>query len=139
MKFKIIGALLLLITGFFITSCENEKSIEFKRYYSEGAVVYQSRCQNCHAADGDGLSGLIPPLNDSLYLKNNKTAVACYINSGLKGPITINNKSFDGAMPANNLAPMEVAQVITFINNSFGNKLGLTTVDQAEADLNKCK
>jgi hypothetical protein len=42
-------------------------------------------------------------------------------------------------MPANNLAPMEVAQVITFINNSFGNKLGLTTVDQAEADLNKCK
>jgi len=139
MKFKIISALLLLIAGFFMISCENEQSIEFKRYYSEGAMVYQSHCQNCHAADGDGLIGLIPPLNDSLYLKNNKTALACYINSGMKGRIVVNKKSFDGAMPANNLAPMEVAQVLTYINNAFGHKLGLTTVDQAEADLNKCK
>ncbi|MGZ3946392.1 MAG: c-type cytochrome, partial [Mucilaginibacter sp.] len=133
MKFKIISALLLLIAGFFIISCENEQSIEFKRYYSEGAIVYQEHCQNCHAADGDGLSALIPPINDSLYLKNHKASLACFINSGLKGPIIVNKRNFEGTMPPNNLSPMEVAQVLTYINNSFGNKLGLTTVDQAEA------
>jgi mono/diheme cytochrome c family protein len=139
MKIKVIGTLPLLLFICFILSCENEQSIEFKRYYSEGAIVYQEHCQNCHAADGDGLSALIPPLNDSLYLKNNKSSLACYINFGLKGAITIDKRQFDGVMPANNLSPMEVAQVITYINNSFGNKLGLTTVDHAEADLGKCK
>jgi len=139
MKFKVIGALSLSLIVSFMLSCDNEQSIEFKRYYSEGAIVYQTRCQNCHGADGDGLSALIPPLNDSLYLKNNKASLACYINSGLKGAITVDKRQFDGAMPANSLAPMEVAQVITYINNSFGNKLGMTTVDQAEADLGKCK
>jgi len=138
MKLKIISALLLLIAGFFIISCENEQSIEFKRYYSEGAMVYQTRCQNCHGADGDGLSALIPPINDSLYLKNNKASLACYVNSGLKGAITVDKRQFDGVMPGNNLSPMEVAQVLTYINNSFGNKLGLTTIDQAEAALEKC-
>ena len=139
MKIKVIGALSLLLVICFILSCENEQSIEFKRYYSEGAIVYQEHCQNCHAANGDGLSALIPPLNDSLYLKNHKALMACYINSGLKGAITIDKRQFEGTMPANNLAPMEVAQVITYITNSFGNKVGLTTVDQAEADLRRCK
>ena len=139
MKIKVIGTLSLLLFICFILSCENEQSIEFKRYYSEGAIVYQEHCQNCHAADGDGLSALIPPLNDSLYLKSNKSSLACYINFGLKGAITIDKRQFEGMMPANNLSPMEVAQVITYITNSFGNKLGLTTVDQAEADLGKCQ
>lgn len=139
MKVRVIAALSLLILTVFVMSCENEQSIEFKRYYSEGAVVYQAHCQNCHAADGAGLSALIPPLNDSLYLKNNKAFLACYINSGLKGSIIINKKNFEDAMPANNLAPMEVAQVLTYIDNSFGNNLGLVTVDEAEADLSKCR
>jgi mono/diheme cytochrome c family protein len=139
MKFKVIGLLSLFICALCIISCENEQSIEFKRYYSEGAMVYQSHCQNCHGADGDGLSALIPPLNDSLYLKNNKRLLACFINSGLKGAITVDKRQFDGVMPPGNLAPMEVAQVLTYINNAFGHKLGLTTVDQAEADLSKCK
>ena len=65
----VIFTLLLLLV--FIVSCENDSSIEFKRYYSEGAQVYQTHCQNCHGAHGEGLLSLIPPLTDSVYFKNN--------------------------------------------------------------------
>ena len=139
MKLKVIGAISFLLTLFFIVSCESESSIEFKRYYSVGSEIYQTHCQNCHGKSGEGLSALIPPLNDSLFLKKNKLSLACYVKYGLKGPITINGKTFDDAMPANQLSPMEIAQVLTYISNSFGNKLGVINSEQAEADLGKCK
>jgi mono/diheme cytochrome c family protein len=139
MKIKSTIILFGLISILLIVACESESTIEFKRYYSSGAVVYQEHCQNCHGSKGEGLFGLIPPLTDPGYLKDNKSSLACYINTGLKNTIVINKKQFTDVMPPNNLAPMEVAQVITYIQNSFGNKLGLITVDEAEADLEKCK
>ncbi len=137
MKLKIIGFILAIII-LFIVSCESEQTIEFKRYYSAGVEVYQSHCQNCHGANGEGLSSLIPPLTDSVYLKNNKAALACAIKSGLKGAIIIKGKTFDDVMPANELTTMELAQVITYVGNSFGNKLGTVPVDQVDTDLSKC-
>ena len=50
------------------------------------------------------------------------------LKMGLKGTITINGKTFDDAMPANDLSPVEIAQVLTYIGNSFGNKLN--TIDE---------
>lgn len=137
MKIKVIALLASIL--FFIISCESDESIEFDRYYSTGAVVYQTHCKNCHGANGEGLSDLIPPITDSVYLKHNKNALACFIKSGLKGPVTINGKAFDDAMPANDLSPMEIAQVLTYAVNSFGNKLNTINEQQVEADLGKCK
>ncbi len=139
MKYKVIVAISFLLTLIFIASCESETDIEFKRYYSIGAEVYQSHCQNCHGANGQGLMALVPPLNDSLFLKNNKSSLACYIKSGLKGPIKINGKDFDDGMPANELSPMEIAQALTYVCNSFGNKLNGINQEQVQADLAKCK
>lgn len=138
MKLKIIGFISVIVI-LFIVSCESDESIEFKRYYSTGAQVYQTHCQNCHGAGGEGLSSLIPPLTDSIYLKNNKTALACFVKYGLKGQIAIKGKAFDDAMPANNLSPIEIAQVLTYIGNSFGNKLNTINLQQTERDLSKCK
>jgi mono/diheme cytochrome c family protein len=138
MKLGIFGAIATVII-LFIASCQSDESIEFKRYYSSGALVYQSHCQNCHGVNGEGLSALIPPLTDSIYLKNNKNALACYITSGLKGQITVKGKTFDDAMPANDLSPLEVAQVLTYIGNSFGNKLNTINEQEVQADLAKCQ
>jgi mono/diheme cytochrome c family protein len=138
MKLKIIGFISVIVI-LFIVSCESDESIEFKRYYSTGALVYQTHCQNCHGAGGEGLSSLIPPLTDSIYLKNNKTALACFVKYGLKGQIAIKGKVFDDAMPTNDLSPIEIAQVLTYIGNSFGNKLNAINLQQTERDLSKCK
>lgn len=137
MKSRIIFSLLGLVIALAI-SCQNDGSIEFNRYYSNGSVVYQTHCQNCHGAKGEGLQGLIPPLTDSLYIKKNKQQLACFLKTGIKGKITINNKTFDGDMPASELTPLEIAQVLTYVTNSFGNKVGTSTVEIVNADLTKC-
>jgi len=93
-------------------------------------------CQ--HGANGQGLLALMPPLNDSIYLKANKHILACYIKFGIKGKVTIGNKQFENAMPANDFAPIEIAEVLTYVTNSFGNKMGTITSEQAAADLKGC-
>jgi len=139
MKAWLIIGSLLLSSVFLVISCENDSSIEFKRYYTEGAQVYITHCQNCHGTHGEGLLALIPPLTDSVYFKNNKTTLACSIRDGMKDPLIVGGKGFANTMPQQVLSPIELAEVITYIQNSFGNKLGLTTVDQVQADMTNCK
>jgi mono/diheme cytochrome c family protein len=139
MKLKLTGGIIALVFVLFIISCESDEGIEFKRYYSSGALVYQTHCQNCHGEKGEGLSALIPPLSDSVFLRKNKSALPCYLKNGLKGSIIINGKTFDDAMPANDLSPVEIARVLTYIGNSFGNKLGTIDEQMVQADLRICK
>ena len=138
MKLKLISGILFLFTVF-IVSCQNDGQIEFTRYYSGGSAIYQARCQNCHGAKGEGLQQPIPPLTDSAYLKKNKNSLACFLKNGLKGEIRIHSKPFDGEMPADSLAPIEIAKVLTYVTNSFGNKSGTINLQQVQADLAKCR
>ncbi len=142
MKLKAIktaGLILFSIITATIVSCQNEAQVEFQRYYSNGSAIYQSHCQNCHGAHGEGLQALIPPLNDTAFIKTNKAALACYIKNGLKRKILVSNRGFEGEMPGNDLAPVELAEVITYVSNSFGNKSATTKSQQVENDLNACR
>lgn len=139
MRITLICAIGFCVIMLSFISCENEGSIEFKRYYSSGALMYQSHCQNCHGANGEGLSALIPPLTDSLYIRNNRSLLPCFVKAGLKGKINIKGKEFDDVMPANDLTPQQIAQVLTYVTNSFGSKLGEINEQQVETDLEKCR
>lgn len=138
MKLKIIGGLVLLL-AVMVASCQSEQEIEFNRYYSGGSLVYQQHCQNCHGDKGQGLQSLIPPLTDSTYLKNNKTKLACFVKNGLEGKVTINGRTFDDQMQGDDLSPLEIAKVLTYITNSYGNKLGTINLEQVQRDLKNCK
>jgi mono/diheme cytochrome c family protein len=139
MSWKLTGALIVFVTILFIAACQSDENLEFKRYYSSGALVYQQHCQNCHGDNGEGLSALIPPLSDSAYLRKNLGSLPCYIKNGLKGQITIKGKTFDDAMPVNDLSPVEIAQVLTYIGNSFGNKLSTIDEQSVQKNLAGCK
>ena len=138
MKGKIIGGICLLAFFAMIYSCQSDASIEYDRYYSGGAVVYHDHCRNCHGDKGEGLNGLIPPLTDTAFLKSNKAKLAYQLKNGLKDKITVGAKAFDGTMPASGLSPIEMAQVITYVTNSFGNKQGVVTGDEVETALKEC-
>jgi mono/diheme cytochrome c family protein len=138
MKLKVVtGIGLLLIV--LIVSCQNSEQVEFDRYYSSGSLVFNSRCQNCHGQHGEGLQGLIPPLTDTGYLKKHVLSLSCDIKYGIKGNITVSNKLFEGEMPANDLPAIEIAEVLTYVTNSFGNKMGTVTSQQVEGYLEKCR
>jgi hypothetical protein len=58
--------------------------------------------------------------------------------NGLKGKLKISGRNFEGQMPEVDLAPIEIVQALTYVTNSFGNKLGTVNVDMVNADLIKC-
>ncbi len=133
---------LILLTAFvlLVSSCMNDEDIEYKRAYTAGAVIYQYHCQNCHGNTGEGLSALMPPLTDSVYLKQNKAQLACILKYGLNGKlIIVHGKPYQNQMPPADLAPIEIAQVLTYVKNSFGNKLGGVKVEEVNKDLQACK
>jgi mono/diheme cytochrome c family protein len=122
------------------SACLGADSVKYQRYYADGSQVYKVHCQNCHMADGQGLAQLIPPLNDSTFLRKNRAKLACYIVYGLNDSIKINGIDYQFAMPAEkHLAPIDLAKVLTYITNSFGNKQGIFDVKEVDQNLNNCQ
>ncbi len=121
-------------------SCQSDQQITYARYYLSGKNLYIKHCQNCHGVKGEGLGGLVPPLTDSVYIKNRYVKIPCIIKNGLKGEIAINGKSFKEEMPANmQLANIEIAEIATYLTNSFGNKLGVYSVIQVDSNMKDCR
>ena len=140
MKLAFITGIGLLFIMTVVVSCQSEDQVEFNRYYSGGSVLYLAHCQNCHGEKGEGLQALIPPLTDTVFLKQNRSSLACYLKNGLKGKLSIAGREFEGEMPAaGDLSPIEVAKVLTYVTNSFGNKAGVINLQQVQADLKNCK
>jgi mono/diheme cytochrome c family protein len=138
-KIIILISFLALTSAVFFSACVNEDSIKYQRYYSDGLQIYKDHCQSCHMDDGNGLAGLIPPLSDTTYLKANRKMLACYVVYGLSDTITINGKQYDGKMPAEkHLASIDLAKILTYLTNSFGNKQGIFDVKEIEKNLYDC-
>lgn len=130
-----------LISAFFLLqACQSEQQLNYARYYTNGKQVYEQHCQNCHGNNGQGLANLYPPLTDTTFLKNNKSQLACIVKYGLNDTLNINGTSFTGKMPAEpDMPPIDIAAVITYITNSFGNKQGLYDVANAGAHIEDCQ
>ena len=141
MKSKLL--LSLIATGsifFIVSSCQSDNDLIYNRYYTSGSLLYHNHCENCHGINGEGLANLIPPLRDSVYLRKNLARLPCFVENGLKDPVMVSNKTFTGqAMPAqDNLSAIEIAEILTYVTNSFGNKAGLLDAAKVNSDLAAC-
>ncbi|WP_131537139.1 c-type cytochrome [Pedobacter nototheniae] len=140
MRKYIINSIFIVSIVAIIVSCQNQQQIDLQNYMANGKDIYVAKCQNCHGENGEGLGELAPPLTDSVFLKNNKTRLACIIKNGLNESITIHGKEYKEKMPAfPELANIDVAQVMVFITNSFGNKQGFVHYNEVSKDLQNCK
>jgi mono/diheme cytochrome c family protein len=140
MRRKILLFLFTVTLASMVYSCQSAQQLEQDRYYVNGRDIYLAHCQNCHGAKGEGLGELAPPLTDTTFLKENKHQIAGYIKYGLEGPITVGGKVYNEKMPAeDNMADIDIAQLIVYITNDFGNKQGMYTTEQVAADLKNYK
>jgi len=131
--------LIFLCAASVLEACQSDNELNYARYYTSGKQLYDLHCQNCHNADGTGLNALIPPLTDTAFLKNNRNKLSCIIRHGLSDTISVNGILYSGVMPANHeMAEIDVAALVTYITNSFGNKQGLYDVSRAGTDLKNC-
>lgn len=86
-----------------------------------GEEIYQDFCLKCHLTSGEGVSGVFPPLKNSDYLMNNIEKSIAGIKFGLKGEIIVNEEIYDGVMAKQGLDHEEIADVMNYIINQWGN------------------
>ena len=150
---KLFGVILLVAC---ITSCGNSNSdsgkkeeqktlgyrdeIRLKQYKANGAKIYSKYCVNCHQPKGTGLASLYPPLAESDYLMADLKRAACIIKNGQSNEIEVNGKTYNQMMPGNEqLTNLEIAEVLTYITNSWGNNGGLSGVKEVDKWLKNCE
>ena len=93
-----------------------------------GEALYNGTCSVCHQSNGAGLPNVFPPLAKSDYLNADKTRAISIVLNGLSGPVTVNGAKFDSVMPPmSQLNDDEVANIVTYAINSWGNKGGTVT------------
>jgi mono/diheme cytochrome c family protein len=127
---SIIAAGMLVITSSFFQKYDLKKSVE------RGKEVYTLYCITCHMADGNGTADVYPPVAKTAYLKNPAKTLINIILLGQNGNITVNGKKYDGQMPAQNfLTDEQVADVLNYTRNSFGNKIPTAITPQQVKDL----
>ncbi len=147
-RYFVIGfiAVLLFACGGGKEKQEEEKSglssrdeIRLKQYQVQGAKVYATYCANCHQQDGKGLASLYPPLAGSDYLLEDLPRAACIIKNGQSKEIVVNGVTYSQMMPGNPITNLEVAEVLTFIANAWGNEGGLIGVKDVDKWLEECE
>jgi nitrite reductase (NO-forming) len=105
----------------------------FEERMKAGAIVFKTNCAACHQENGQGIPNAFPPLANSDFLMADKKRSIKIVKHGLEGSVTVNGKTFNSVMPALGLSDDDVASVLTFVRNSFGNKGDAVTVDEVKS------
>jgi mono/diheme cytochrome c family protein len=99
-----------------------------------GQKVYETVCSVCHQPDGGGVPGMNPPLIKTDWVLGDKARLIGIVLKGLQEKIEINGDSYDNIMPANDyLTDQEIADVLTFVRNNFGNKASAVKAAEVKA------
>jgi mono/diheme cytochrome c family protein len=117
---KIIVLIYLISLGIFSSLLFQNKTK--KESIKSGSEIYQDFCLQCHLSSGIGVFGVFPPLKASDYLLENTNLSIAGIKYGLRGKIIVNNEEYDGIMLRQGLDNEEVADVMNYILNEWGNK-----------------
>lgn len=144
--------LTLWLSGFFLAlsfiSCSRNKGgessnasdVKFKQYYLQGQTLYITHCSNCHQKNGTGLGRVYPPLDKSDYMNNHFEEVICLMRNGKQGEIIVNDKSYVQGMPANPaLTDLEIAEIASYIYNTWEHNRGIIEVKDVSVILSSCK
>lgn len=133
-----ITFLLLLLFSVANNACTSADP-KFRQYMVEGEQLYRTHCSNCHQVDGKGLRRVYPPLASSDYMEANFERVICGMKYGLQGEIVVNDIDYVQAMPGvPSLTELELAEIATYIYNSWGHQRGLVEPMEVTTLLDSC-
>ena len=98
-----------------------------------GQEIYNG-CLQCHQGNGMGLAGQFPPLADSEYVTGDVRRLAAILINGISGEMEVKGVLYNSQMPAwkDTYNDEEIAAVLTYVRNSFGNKADPVSKQQVE-------
>ncbi len=133
MKFKILLLLFSMQLAIALLSCENKP-------FRQGEILYLNFCANCHIEDGSGLAGNIPPLAGADFVAQNQEQLACIIRYGLEGSVMVNGLTYQNPMAGiPQLSEFEIANIINYINQAWGNDYGYLPLKTIRESLEECR
>jgi len=96
-----------------------------------GQQLFTGTCSVCHQANGAGLPGVFPPLAKSSLLAAEPKRAIDIVLHGLTGKVTVNGQEYNSVMPPmTQLNDDEVANILTFVLNSWDNPGGRVDADE---------
>jgi len=98
-----------------------------------GKNIYMQTCFACHQAEGQGIPNAFPPLAKSDYLNADVNRAIQIVLKGKTGEITVNGEKYNSVMTRQAISNDEVADVMTYIYNSWDNNKTNVTKSQVEA------
>jgi mono/diheme cytochrome c family protein/glucose/arabinose dehydrogenase len=107
--------------------------------FLKGAQIYKrdGHCITCHQPDGEGLPAAgFPPLARSKWTYQSEERLIKLTLNGLMGPMEVNGVKYAGQVPMTPFGGMlndeEIAAVLTYVRNSFGNKGSVITSEKVQ-------
>lgn len=101
---------------------------------TRGQKVYLQYCLACHQMDGGGVPNMNPPLIKTSYVTGDKVRLIKVVLNGFAQSVDIDGESYSNNMPPQAfLKDQEIADVLTYVRNSFTNKGTAITVTQVKA------
>ena len=133
-KVSVIALIAIVTVLMSLTSSPLQEDL--KASIERGKKVYESTCLACHQVNGSGVPGMNPPLKKTKWVLGDKKTLINIILKGMDEEIEVNDETYSNVMPAfANLSDQEIADVLTYTRNSFGNKASQIT----EADVKKLR
>lgn len=142
MRYVYVCITLLCVTAF---ALPEERVVvaqpSLKASMERGKTVYLQRCMACHQADGGGVPRLNPPLDAASKVKgNDKLYLVRVIIKGMTERVEIDGEYYDNNMSANpDLTDIQIADVLTYIRNSWTNKAPAISAAEVKAARVKIK
>jgi mono/diheme cytochrome c family protein len=116
------------LVGFFSVQPSVQESIK------RGKGVYETYCLACHQADGGGVPRMNPPLAKTVYVLGDKNRLIGIVLNGMDEPLEIDGETYTNVMASHDfLKDQEIADVLTYVRNSFGNKASAVLPDEVKA------
>ena len=110
---------IFFIIPFLVYTQNDSLSISIK----SGKSLYEDFCLRCHMPDGQGQIGIIPPLAKSDFLfKHIEESIKAIKFGGIDGEITVNGVKYNSKMEKMGLYDDEIADIMNYTLNSWGNK-----------------
>ena len=99
-----------------------------------GQAVYARTCLACHQPTGMGLPPVFPPLAGSEWIAKGASIAVRNIVNGMQGPVTVKGVTYNSMMPpVAGVSDKDIADVVTYVNNSFGNSGPIVTEAEVTA------
>ncbi|MEM6317278.1 MAG: c-type cytochrome [Bacteroidota bacterium] len=120
MKKQIFYPILFIFLG--VYACQQQvKEQSTPNQLAEGQQVYQTNCQSCHQAEGQGIPSTHPPLQRTAWVTGSKERLINIVLQGLQEEIRVHGELYDEVMPAMPyLTDQQVSDVLTYVRHRFG-------------------